>query len=155
MRAVQKYLSGFSLIELMIVIAIISILAAISFTIYSNFFKMSFESEAMSVFEQAKLAQTQYMAEHNEYACNINDLPRFNDSSPADGTYVLNPDKAGKRRFILTANCTNNNATYSMRIYNNPSDSEMDIEWTLTCGQGQPSPCEPTQIKGTSSLGNL
>ena len=135
--------SAFTLIEILIVVAILAILASISYGIYTNFFKLSFESEAMSVLQRAKLAQTEHMADHDQYACSIEDLHDFNDGTN-NNTYILNPSNSGKRRFTLSVNnCTNQ--TYSMSIENHPSEADMKIKWTLSC----PSPCKPIQAKGT------
>ena len=150
---VYKFTSAaFTLVELLIVIAILAILASISYTIYAHFFKISFESEAMSVLQRAKLAQTEHMADNDQYACSIEELHDFDDGT-SDNTYILNPSNSGKRRFSLSvSSCTNQNATYTMTIENNPSESDMKIKWTLSCGQAQPSPCEPIQDQGTGLL---
>ena len=59
--------SGFTLIELMIVVAIIGILAAIALPAYQDYTKRSHTSEAMSLITGAKTAVTEYYASKGEW----------------------------------------------------------------------------------------
>ena len=143
--------TAFTLVELLIVVAILAILASISYTIYANFFKMSFESEAVSLLQQAKLAQTEYFSENDVFACDFADLPGFSGSG---SSYVLNPDKGSKRKFTISLNPCNSTA-YTMNIINNSSDSDQLIEWELNCTAAQITSCEPEQKHGTGTLKNI
>ena len=58
-RTMQK---GFTLIELMIVVAIIGILAAVALPAYQDYTKRSHVSEGMSLASGAKSAMTEYYA---------------------------------------------------------------------------------------------
>ena len=64
MKSVQK---GFTLIELMIVVAIIGILAAIAIPAYQNYTKRSHVSEGLSLAGGAKAAVTEYYSSKNVY----------------------------------------------------------------------------------------
>lgn len=64
MKSMQK---GFTLIELMIVVAIIGILAAIAIPAYQNYTKRSHVSEGLSLAGGAKAAVTEYFSSKNEY----------------------------------------------------------------------------------------
>lgn len=64
MKTMQK---GFTLIELMIVIAIIGILAAIALPAYQDYTKRSRVSEGLSLAGGAKSALTEYYASNNEW----------------------------------------------------------------------------------------
>jgi len=58
---------GFTLIELMVVIAIVSILATIALSAYSNFMMRSKVAEGLSFASEAKTAVTSYYAGNNRF----------------------------------------------------------------------------------------
>ena len=64
MKSMQK---GFTLIELMIVVAIIAILAAIAIPAYQNYLIRTQVSEGMSLMGGAKTADMEYFANHGTY----------------------------------------------------------------------------------------
>jgi prepilin-type N-terminal cleavage/methylation domain-containing protein len=62
---------GFSLIELMVVIAVISILAAVSVPVYKNFLTRSKRSEAYANLHSLYIAEQAYHAEHSEFTTQL------------------------------------------------------------------------------------
>ncbi|MFV5499189.1 pilin [Acinetobacter towneri] len=67
MNTMQK---GFTLIELMIVVAIIGILAAIAIPAYQNYTKRSHVSEGLSLAGGAKAAVSEYYSSQGEWPTN-------------------------------------------------------------------------------------
>ncbi len=65
---------GFTLIELMIVVAIIGILAAVAIPQYQNFTKKSKASEAKVVLDGIITAEAAYFAENDNFTHNLSDL---------------------------------------------------------------------------------
>ncbi|MBW2064737.1 MAG: prepilin-type N-terminal cleavage/methylation domain-containing protein [Deltaproteobacteria bacterium] len=65
---------GFTLIELMIVIAIIGILAAIAIPQFSAYRKRSYNSAAQSDLRNAATAQEAYYVDHQTYADTLDDI---------------------------------------------------------------------------------
>ena len=67
MRSVQK---GFTLIELMIVVAIIGILAAVALPAYQDYTKRARVSEALSLMSGAKASVTEYHSSNGKWPAN-------------------------------------------------------------------------------------
>ncbi|WP_456370649.1 type IV pilin protein [Thermodesulfatator atlanticus] len=150
----MKKTKGFTIIEIMIVLAILAILAAISLGIYRHYFQSAFEVDPVSILLSAKMAQEEYYADHDAYACQIEYLPGFNDGN-TDNKYWLNKDKDDRRKFYVTvANCTDNGTTgYTLAVKNNTSDPKWQIEWQLSCNAtANIGECKPQQVKGSSLL---
>lgn len=88
----ERQKKGFSLIELMIVVVIISILAAISIPQYQNYIRKSRTSEATANINSIALYEEQYFSENNEYiTLNVNPagIPNASDDGGSllfDGT---------------------------------------------------------------------
>ena len=65
--AKRSTVHGFTLIELMITVAIVSILAAIAVPAYNGYIKTAKMSEASNNLAALRLAQEEYFLENNEY----------------------------------------------------------------------------------------
>lgn len=66
---------GFTLIELMIVVVVIAILAAISFPAYSNFVVKAKRADAHDALLRVQVEQEKFRANNPEYAGGLADLP--------------------------------------------------------------------------------
>jgi type IV pilus assembly protein PilA len=81
MRNLSKDSQGFTLVELMIVVAIIGILAAVAIPQYQNFTKKSKSSEAKVMLDSIITAQAAFFAEQDAVTTDlVNDL-----GDPASG----------------------------------------------------------------------
>lgn len=83
-----KNKKGFTLIELMIVVAIIGILAAIAIPNFMNYQCKARQSEAKSNLGAIRVAQETYMAEKNTYADAIGDIA-WEAKGTTDYTYSI------------------------------------------------------------------
>tara|TARA_R100001377_G_C3193077_1_gene111422 strand:- start:854 stop:1303 length:450 start_codon:yes stop_codon:yes gene_type:complete len=77
----KKALSGFTLIELMIVVAIIGILSAVAIPAYQQSVRSGGRAEAQSLLLQVAANQERFYSDNNSYSANANPL-----SSPAVAT---------------------------------------------------------------------
>ena len=83
----MKKQQGFTLIELMIVVAIIAILAAIALPAYQDYVARSQVSEAMTLSSGAKTAVTEYYADKGAFPT-TNALAGLAGASSINGKYV-------------------------------------------------------------------
>ena len=85
MKAIQK---GFTLIELMIVVAIIAILAAIALPAYQDYTKRSRVSEAVTLAGGAKTAVAEYFSNENAWPSDIKEAGIASKSTDVKGKAV-------------------------------------------------------------------
>ncbi|HGH6376288.1 TPA: pilin [Neisseria meningitidis] len=85
MNTLQK---GFTLIELMIVIAIVGILAAVALPAYQDYTARAQVSEAILLAEGQKSAVTEYYLNHGEWPANNNSAGVASSATDIKGKYV-------------------------------------------------------------------
>lgn len=93
---------GFNLIELMIVVAIIGILAAIAVPIYNNYVYRSKQTEAKTLLMTLKAEQEEFRAENNTYTKNLTQLVRSNGMSASSKFYTLRIDSTYSTSDLIT-----------------------------------------------------
>lgn len=99
---------GFTLVELMIVVAILGILSAVATPAYINHINRSKQSEAITALLTAKLEQEVWWEDYGQYAANIGCLPSFGDScsrvthTTANG-YAVQVASSGTQIYRLSA----------------------------------------------------
>ncbi|MDK4575419.1 pilin [Kingella kingae] len=159
MKTMQK---GFTLIELMIVIAIIGILAAIALPAYQDYTKRSRVSEGLSLAGGVKSAVTEYYASNNTWPAN-NAEAGVADKAQITGNAVTSVEVtaegagngatgAGKGVITVTFNGkVDNGKTLIMKGEGNAAGS---VKWTCTDGdlatKYRPSECRKVS-GGTTS----
>lgn len=83
--------NGFTLIELMVVVAIVGILASVAYPSYMNQVRKSRRSDAVAALSAVQQAQERWRANKPTYAANSNLTPAWPTglgiSSPTSGTY--------------------------------------------------------------------
>ena len=72
---------GFTLVELMIVVSILAILAAVAIPAYNNYLNRAKQSDAIIGLKTAQMAEEQFYSENNAYCSTIDMLPGFNDNT--------------------------------------------------------------------------
>ncbi len=85
-RSLPQRLLGFTLIELMIVVAILSVLAAIAVPAYGDYVKRAKVAELLNFAASAKTAINEYILIHNEYPASLEAAG----ITPVTSTYIQN-----------------------------------------------------------------
>ena len=82
----KKNSAGFTLIELMIVVAIVGILAAIAYPSYQEQVRKSRRSDAMNALSTAAAMQERWFTEHSSYT---NTISNIGGASSPEGYYAI------------------------------------------------------------------
>lgn len=127
MKMVKKAQAGFTLIELMIVVAIIGILAAVAIPAYSDYTMKAKVSEASSIAAPAKLAIAQAFNEGTLTSGLAN--ADFNLPATITSKYVASVTAAG-------TSSTAGTVTVVMQGTNDTAIDGQNIVFTVTCTAG-------------------
>ena len=119
----QKKSSGFTLVELMIVVAIVGILASIAYPSYTQYVQKSKRTEAMVALMQAAQIQEKYYSQNLRYAKDATQLSVLATTENSLYDIVVSGTKSGG------AACTNADAANSCITY--------EVKATAKAGQSQ------------------
>jgi type IV pilus assembly protein PilA len=145
----MKKQQGFTLIELMIVVAIIAILAAIAISQYQDYVIRSQVSEGSSLADGTKTAVAEF---YNNYGRFADDNASYGLSQPASivGKYVSGVDVGtapGKITVALSGASAHTNIQGDFLVFS-PIPHEGSIEWSCDTNAGttveskyRPTPC--------------
>lgn len=95
-------MAGFTLIELMVVVAIIGILMAIAYPSYQEYVLRGNRSEGQAFLNDAAARQERYYAQNNTYADTVAKLGYANNNS-SNTKYTLTISNASATTYTLTA----------------------------------------------------
>ena len=130
MKALQK---GFTLIELMIVVAIVGILAAIALPAYQDYIARSKVSEAMTFLSTAKTSVSEYVASNNGVPADANAAGI--DTAPSNSNYLsaMGYAGAGSTEVIISATLANINASLNsdkIGLQGTVNTTNGTVEWS-------------------------
>ena len=74
MKNFKKYLSGFTLVEILIVVVIVGILAAIAIPTYYSYVKKGYATEAKTQLKSIVQAADMYYSERGEYPADVEEM---------------------------------------------------------------------------------
>jgi type IV pilus assembly protein PilE len=128
---VSRSQRGFTLVELMIVIVIVAILAAVAVPSYQNYVLRSNRAVAKSKLLEIAARQESYFADNKKYTNKLTDLGYLADSVGVDRDYNLTAVGATGSVFTIAV-VTPTNTTYTLTA--TPVNAQLD---DTTCTQLQ------------------
>lgn len=120
--------AGFSLVELMIIVAIMGILAAVAIPAYINYVNRARQAEAISALMTAKLDQESFWADEYHYASTIGCLASFGDTCTQ--TSYMYPNAKGYRISVAFADSNNYRVLAEKKIYSWAGTDIIEISGT-------------------------
>jgi type IV pilus assembly protein PilA len=144
MKTVQK---GFTLIELMIVVAIIAILAAIALPAYQNYTKRAKVSEAIVAIDACKTSVTEYVSANGTFPSSTQTAGCTNQSTQYVGSLAVS---AGGIITATTTGIASDSNGGSILYTPTPSttDSSQIIAWKCTASGFSNTAVLPASCRG-------
>ncbi len=142
----NKVQQGFTLIELMIVVAIMGILAAIAIPAYKDYTLRAKVSEGMSMVEGVKTAVAEYYSLEGSLPSSNSNLTNIPTSTSITGQYVKSVAVGSGGVITVTYNSTAGSVLNNKTVTFTPSTSGNFISWDCTGGgvddKYRPSNCQ-------------
>ncbi|WP_448100687.1 pilin [Luteibacter jiangsuensis] len=152
MKNIQK---GFTLIELMIVVAIIAILAAIAIPQYQNYLIRTQVSEGMNLADGAKTAVSEFFNNAGHWPTNNQSAGLPTNPESISGKYVSQVDVSGGTIVAKFNKPDSNDKIKASQIVLSPFDQGGSISWNCkpTAGSSQKTDVKdaylPTACRGS------
>lgn len=122
---------GFTLIELMIVVAIIGILAAIALPAYQDYTKRTHVSEGLSLAAGAKASVTEYYSSQGEWP-DSNSAAGLDKASKITGNAVTSVEVGNSGVITVTYNSKVGTGSPTLKL--KPSSSDGSVTWDCKDG---------------------
>ncbi len=124
---------GFSLIELMVVITVLAILAAIAVPVYSHFVQRSYRADAVATLSNVAIDQESYYHRNGSYATSLEELGLSSESE--QGYYTITLENVSNNSFDVKAEAQGSQAddtdcqTITLKIENGMSTRQPSKCW--------------------------
>ncbi len=100
----MKAQKGFTLIEVMIVVAILGIILAVAVPSYSSFMQKTRRADAITILSEVAGEQQRFISEQNRYATDMTEMGYPNDPMTSEeGYYTISVANPTPTSYVLTA----------------------------------------------------
>ena len=147
MQNVQK---GFTLIELMIVVAIIGILAAVAIPAYQDYTKRAKMTEVLGFLDMSKNAVAETFQANGTFPA-TNSAAGLAAAADITSTYVESVTVGAEGLITAAIQGTNDDALDAATIAMTPTGSEAGITWTCAVSDAALNKLMPANCRGTAA----
>ncbi|WP_447044031.1 pilin [Vreelandella sp. H-I2] len=148
---------GFTLIELMIVVAIIGVLASLAVPQYQNYVGRAQVSEALSLMSPAKTAISEYYITRGEFPT-TNEQAGLSEPAQMSGKYVasvdVSPGEAGVTVITMKSDSVVTELKGKTLVFEPSGENDGVVNWECRTGGGTasqiPAKFLPSQCRGDS-----
>ena len=151
----KKVQQGFTLIELMIVVAIIGILAAIAIPAYQDYTIRAQVSEGLTLAGGAKVAVTEFWQERGEWPGDNEEAGLADDPTHINGKYVTQVEVDGEDIVITYGNAAHTDKLAGNTVTLTATDEGGSVSWACASDDLEPkylpSSCRPAAGGGAGS----
>ncbi|MBO6752868.1 MULTISPECIES: pilin [Spongiibacter] len=154
----KKVQQGFTLIELMIVVAIIGILAAVALPAYQDYTVRAKMTEVLGIMASAKTASSECLISNGSLGdCDTADKIGIDTTDVAGASeyitsFAVNPSDAQLRATINWANIGVGTAPTATRLTLAPAITNSGVSWTCGTDNADAFQYLPSECRNTGSL---
>lgn len=134
---------GFTLVELMVTVAILAILSAVAIPAYVNYVNRARQSEGVLALMNVKMDQEIFWDDHNRYAGTITCLPSFGNDCSAGTARVT---ASGYKVKVTQAGTSAFRAQASKKVYAYASTDIIELQVTANTTDAAPKVLHPEAI---------
>ncbi len=134
---------GFTLVELMVTVAILAILSAVAIPAYVNYVNRARQSEAVLALMNVKMDQEIFWDDHNRYAGTISCLPSFGNTCSAATARLT---ASGYRIKVTEAGANTFRAQAAKKVYAYASTDIIELHVTANTTDAAPKVLHPEAI---------